>query len=340
MGSISRGDGNLEPVIRFWRKRHSLQASEDWSPRELDSRERQTVERLWSMLYPVTVQAVDENHDDAFLCQLFVFDTDKGGVLAGDDNATNRIRAGVRRGLDISVTHGGALSENVKRGVSSVLSERASSLRSQLQTEDPAQFLSLLLTTASLDMAAGTLRQLSQEQRRELLTLVARYKGKDPLITMSGFVSDAEDRLEWIARYTNFLNDANSFEQFQIEHGRHADALVFAVGGKLGPPQRDKDGEPLNLFGPMHVKMTKLLASEQTKHGIHGAAEQGSFSNIARSLNTDHRRVARWWGQRHRLSDPWVTPEGNIKVIATPNDLKEMVRMVHGDRRGRKRDSP
>lgn len=307
-------------LARLWHTRDSQVTTKDWGPQELESAESQIVRNVWHRLYPETVQAVSDNYDDAFLCQIFIVDSDRGEFLAGGVGAANKVRDGVRRGLDLSVTYDETLPESVKRGVAGVLSEHASIRRAQIRERKPAQIFPTLLAANCADTASGILRQLSQEQLAGLLTLIAGYKGKDPLAILPGPVHDTEDWLEWITRYTAFLYDAGNFEQFQVAYDRRADALVAPVGGKLGPPQRDKDGDPLNLFGPMHVKMVKLLATEQTKRGIRGASERGSFSSIARSLNTDHRRVARWWEQSHRLSEPWITPEGNVKVIVTPTD--------------------
>jgi hypothetical protein len=289
---------------------------------ELDMCEQGVFSKLTELYAPEIFEAILENPAGRLLCRVQANTSNRRFTISGDQAI---LRGGVRRAVSgVTQGDGRPMHECVKAHVADVLVENTPFVREWVHQGTSAELVALLLRTPPLTGEALISFMATKQAAESLGLLIAPATFYQP-----PFEQEPNNRLDWLARclYTRVATDpgVQHVAENSAKQGRQV-LLLVDPDGRL-KPTRKQDGEPPDLAGPLHVKMSGLLSKQLSKRadfplrlGNVNKAELGGISNMAKSLKVSRSRVRGWREREDELAKVYQDDNG-VSVNLTADDI-------------------
>jgi hypothetical protein len=230
---------------------------------------------------------------------------------------------------------GRLLLDHVKDCVTSVLKDAEAAQREELRNLAPDQLLDMVLRLARSD-AASLLNCASFDQCSGLVVeLVRRRSVKSGGLSLD-VENEPEDDLSWLLWYIFRLHAEEASARGLLEDKAHRTRVVLLVdpSGDTGPQPRNKHGEPINLAGPILVKVFDKLTGLSNNQM---PAPARTNLRLGRTFGIDPDVVARWkrhpeWRDLRVNTEP--DGEGGLHYTFDLEALLRSARIVTGHKRG------
>jgi hypothetical protein len=262
-----------------------------------------------------------------------------GGVLAWNtiDYTTAVIRhitlKGVQRALqtatDARPPH---LPSYVQDCVAEVVQETRADQEKSLRELNPQQIYDMVSPLSRLG-AASVLDRTSFQQRNALVELILRHLAHKRILMRLD--TEPDEHLPWILWYVIHLQMNESFAQDLLTlHPDTPTNLILDLSGELEPQPKNKGGEPINLAGPILVKVLDVLTGLPNNRI---PAPARSNTRLGRTFNVDPDVIARWkqhpeWAELRVDAQP--DGKGGVRYAFDLDTVLRSARIVTGLRRG------
>jgi hypothetical protein len=279
----------------------------------------------------------------AALCAGEIFEglRDGGGVWEWNErrrmDATLRhiALAGVQRALDtLADTRPSDFPKHIRACTAEVTVRARERQEAEIDALTPQQIYDKVVSWPRPG-AASLLDRLSFDQRTGLIALIIKRADTIPPAGALGLREEPEDHQLWLVWYAARLQLLQPSVRHLIETDPNTPThFLLDAGGELGPQPKNKRGEPINLAGPLLVKVFDVLT------GLPGnriPAPARSNTRLGRTFNVHPDVIARW-----RQHTEWknlrvnIVPDGNGGVRYT-FDLRAVLisaQIVMGKKRG------
>jgi hypothetical protein len=199
--------------------------------------------------------------------------------------------------------------------------------------------------TVALDLgrpgAASLLDRISFDQRNALVELILDNLAQKGLTASSGLNlsldREPSDYLLWLVWYIFNLHVEEAAAQgFLSADKKIPTELIIDLGGELGPQPKNKQGQPINLAGPVLVKAFDVLTGLPNNR-IPAPAK--SNARLGRTFGVDPDVIARWkrhpeWEELH--VDIKLNGKGGVDITCDSEARIRSARIVMGLKRGPK----
>ena len=235
---------------------------------------------------------------------------------------------------------GRSLLAHVKGCVADVLKQAVADQYKELRNLAPKQLLDTLLRLSRADVA-WVLERISFDQRNGLVGELTRRELLYGGARLSLDLDDApEDDLLWLLWYIFQLHKKDAGMQGLLAEKEVPTVMMVDLSGGKNPQPRNSRGEPINLAGPILVKVFDRLTGLPNNE-IPASARTNT--RLGRAFNVDPDVVARWkkHPEWHELRVD-IQPDDKGGVYHT-FDLEALLcsaRIVTGCKRGPKPKQP
>ena len=184
--------------------------------------------------------------------------------------------------------------------------------------------------------AASMLDRLSFRQRNDLVKSILRLLAQQGVVVSMDLSSEPKNYLLWLMWYAYRLHMEEPAAKRLVENSETPTGLIIDLNDKLGPQPKNKRDEPINLAGPILVKMFDVLTGLPNNQI---PAPARTNTRLGRTFGVDPDVIARW-----KCHPEWaelrvdVEPDGK-RGVRTTFDLDALLRsarIVMGQQRGPK----
>jgi hypothetical protein len=201
------------------------------------------------------------------------------------------------------------------------------------------------ILTVALDLgrpgAASVLDRISFNQRNVLVELILRRLDHKGMVMSLDLDHEPKDYLLWLVWYIFNLHVETAAAQGLLNAGKKIPTeLIIDLGGELGPQPKNKDGQPINLAGPVLVKAFDVLTGLPNNRI---PAPARSNARLGRTFGVDPDVIARWkrhpeWEELHVDIKP--NGKGGVDITCDSEARIRSARIVMGLKRGPKGRAP
>jgi hypothetical protein len=225
------------------------------------------------------------------------------------------------------------LPQYVRTCAAEVARETRAAQEAWLRGLKPEQVLDVLLRW-DRPGAASMLDRLSFDQRNELVKLILQHLDRQGIAVSLVLNNEPKNYLLWLMWYAFRLHLEEPAAKRLIEDRETPTGLLIDLSGELGPQPKNKRGEPINLAGPILVKMFEVLTGLPNNR-IPAPARSNTKLGITFSVDPDV--IARWkkhpeWDELHVDTKP--DGKGGVHYSFDLDTLLRSARIVMGKKRG------
>jgi hypothetical protein len=183
--------------------------------------------------------------------------------------------------------------------------------------------------------AASVLDRLSFRQRNGLVELILRRLGHERIVMRLDSAPD--DHRLWLMWYAFLLHlEEPAAKNMLVEDRDTPTRLIIDFSGEMGPQPKNKQARPINLAGPLLVKVFDVLTGLPDNQ-IPAAARTNT--RLGRTFDVDPDVIARWkrhpeWGKLR--VDITRDGKGGVHYTFDLDALLRSARIVYGEKRGPK----
>jgi hypothetical protein len=227
------------------------------------------------------------------------------------------------------------LLDHVKDCVTGILKDAEADQHEELRNLAPEQLLDMVLSLARSD-ATSLLNRASFDQCSGLVVeLVRRRSVKSAGLSLDVEI-EPEDELSWLLWYIFRLHAEEASARGLLEEKARGTQVVLLVdfGSDTGPQPQNKRGNPINLAGPILVKVFDQLTGLPNNRV---PAPARTNMRLGRTFGIDPDVVARWkrhpeWRDLRVNTEP--DGEGGLHYTFDLEALLRSARIVTGHKRG------
>lgn len=261
-----------------------------------------------------------------------------GGILVWNTQEdTERViryvaLTGVRKALETTVsTHPPDLPRHVQVCVEAVVKETRAARETKLKELTSQQVYDLVQKLSRLG-AASILHRLSFGQRQDFIAFIQRQVVDTYRLSLA-CEDEPEDYALWLLWYVGRLHAMDPTVR-QLLDKEVPTVLTLDLNGELGPQPRNKKGEPINLAGPVLVKVFGVLTGLPTNDI---PAPASSDTKLGLSFGVSRDVIKRWrthpeWGDLK--ADITLDGKGGVRFSVDEENLQRSARIAIGHKRG------